>query len=131
MDKTMKTKKPRFQNHEIVYVNSTYHVAEKCEVSELAGWDVDVPMYSLHSLENHGTFAATEDHIFRTKEAALKAYNEFRNKLIEEYKAEIRTLEDLLKFPLSHCFCGEEYTDYEARDAYIARLKELTNIDAS
>ena len=81
MNKTMETEKPKFKNHEIVYANSTYIVAEKCEISALARWDVDTPIYSLYSIENHGSFATTEDRIFRTKEEALKAYNVERRAL--------------------------------------------------
>ena len=60
------------------------------------------------------------------------AYNQICSQLIghgiNKYKSEIKNLEDLLRFPLKHCFCGEEYTDYEALSAYKARVTELTEI---
>lgn len=41
------------------------------------------------------------------------------------YKESIKTVEDLINFPLSHCFCGEEYTEYEVIAAYKERAKEF------
>ncbi len=122
----------KFADNEIVYVNSTYNIAEKCKITKFVQKEsrVNKPVYALHSLDNLGSFAATEECIFKTKEDALKAYKESSNKLIEKYKNEIKTLEDLIKFPLSHCIaCGEEYTEEEAREAYKIRAKEITGID--
>lgn len=44
---------------------------------------------------------------------------------VQKYKNKIKNIEDLINFPLSHCFCGEEYTEYEAIQAYKERAKEL------
>ena len=46
-----------------------------------------------------------------------------------KYKREIKNLNDLLQFPLHHCFCGDEYTDWEAVEAYKTRVKELTGLN--
>lgn len=121
----------KFADNEIVYVNSTYNIAEKCNITKLLQKEskINKAVYALHSLDNLGSFAATEECIFKTKEDALKAYKESSNKLIEKYKNEIKTLEDLIKFPLSHCIaCGEEYTEEEAREAYEIRAKEIIGI---
>ena len=48
------------------------------------------------------------------------------DELINKYKAEIKDMNDLLHFPLEHCFNGEEYTEYEAMEAYKIRANELT-----
>ncbi|SEF90931.1 hypothetical protein [Lachnospira multipara] len=121
----------KFADNEIVYVNSTYNIAEKCKITKFVQKEsrVNKPVYALHSLDNYGSFAATEDCIFKTKEDAIKSYKTSSNKLVEKYKNEIRTLEELIKFPLSHCIaCGEEYTEEEAREAYKIRAKEITGI---
>ncbi len=121
----------KFADNEIVYVNSTYNIAEKCKITKFLQKDsrTNKSVYALHSLDNLGSFASVEECIFKTKEDALKAYEESFNKLVEKYKNEIRTLEDLIEFPLSHCFCGEEYTEEEAMEAYKIRAKEITGID--
>jgi len=121
----------KFADNEIVYVNSTYNIAEKCKITKFVQKEssVNKSVYALKSLDNLGSFAAIEECIFKTKEDALKAYKESSNKLIEKYKNEIKTLEDLIKFPLSHCIaCAEEYTEEEAREAYEIRAKELIGI---
>lgn len=59
---------------------------------------------------------------------ALNIKKERNNKIIQEYLKEIKNIEDLVKFPINHCFCGEEYTEEEAKAAYIIRVKELLNI---
>jgi hypothetical protein len=64
-----------------------------------------------------GNSAALLDNVFLT---AKEAY-ESQNAIIEKHKEELRNgitgLEDLLKFPLNHCLCGEDY-DYYAREVY-------------
>lgn len=47
---------------------------------------------------------------------------------VKGMKDSIKNLNDLLAFPLDHCFCGEEYTDYDAIKAYKERTFELTGI---
>ena len=47
---------------------------------------------------------------------------------VKEMKDSIKNLNDLLAFPLDHCFCGEEYTDEDAIRAYKERTFELTGI---
>lgn len=50
---------------------------------------------------------------------------------IQEYYNEIETIEDLIRFPLHHCFNGEEYTDWQAVEAYKIRAKELVGVGLS
>ena len=60
-----------------------------------------------------------------------EAYNTYfikKNKCIKKYCDIIKTIEDLINFPLHHCICGEEYTNNEAKEAYKIRAKELLNI---
>ena len=44
---------------------------------------------------------------------------------VQGYKDEITTKDDLVAFPLMHCFNGEEYTDKAAVRAYVERAIEL------
>lgn len=64
-----------------------------------------------------GSSAAVLDNVFLT---AKEAY-EHQDAIIERHKEELRNgitgLEDLLKFPLNHCLCGED-CDYDAKEVY-------------
>lgn len=68
-------------------------------------------------------------YLWANPEEAYNAIEKEFNDLVEKHKNEIKTIEDLIAFPLEHCFDGEEYTDYEAIKAYKIRAKELLNID--
>jgi hypothetical protein len=63
---------------------------------------------------------------------AKEAYDAQKNKSklkIEEYCNEVKTIEDLLNFPIKHSFGVEEYTNYEAIAAYKIMCKKIANID--
>lgn len=63
---------------------------------------------------------------FATLEDANRFVREKHDKLLESYKAEITDVEALINFACNHCIAsGEEYMDWEAREAYILRAKEL------
>ena len=114
---------------DVVYVNGPWNVAEKCEItSERESKKNGGKAYSVHSLEIGGSFGVSADNIFSTEEDAITAYKRKSEENIAEYKEEIKNLNDLLKFPLNHCFCGEEYTDYDAIQAYKTKTFELTGI---
>ncbi len=122
----------KFKPNEIIYVNGIYNIAEKCEIIDYTERESNAgkSIYKVHSIENGGTFGASEDCVFKTKEDAKDAYKKSFEKLVEQYKSEIKTLKDLLEFPLSHCLsCGEEYIEYEAQRAYRIRVSELTGMD--
>ncbi len=119
----------KFANNQIVFVNGTYNQEEKCIIIDCIENEPTTgkTIYNVHSLDNYGTFGTTEDRVFATKEEAHKASIEASAKLVGQYKAEIKTLKDLLEFPLKHCISGgEEYTNNEAEQAYRLRMHELT-----
>ena len=121
----------KFKNKQIVYVNSQYNIAEKCEVIDYVEHESSTGqgVYKVHSIDNQGTFGATENCIFAIEKDAHEAYEKSFADLVEQYKDEIKTLKDLLEFPLSHCLsCGEEYIEYEAKKAYRIRANELTGL---
>ena len=122
--------KPKFTVGQIVYANSHWYTADKCEIVDFVESESSThqTVYKLHSLDLLGTYGATEDVIFDSYEKAVEAYNAECNKRVNEYCSEINTLDDLLKFPISHCICGDEDLDYEAKQAYIIKVKDLCNI---
>lgn len=63
--------------------------------------------------------------IFNTAEEAFKQAKIDFDKDTDTIKDEIKTLEDLLKFPLSYRFSS----DYRATDIYKEKVKEITGID--
>jgi hypothetical protein len=48
---------------------------------------------------------------------------------VQKYCDEIKTVEDLLKFPFKYSFNAEEYTNYDAMEAYKIKAKELLNVN--
>ena len=76
----------------------------------------------------YGTYSDTtifEKDIFNTAEEAFNhAEIDYENE-INTIKEEIKTLEDLLKFPLSYRFSS----DYRATDIYREKVREITGID--
>ena len=116
----------KFAIGDIVFVNSRYNVAEKCKVENLNSED---NIYYVKSIDNFGSFYTKEDKMFETKDKALETYGRKCAELIKAYKEDIKDLRTLLEFPLRHCCNGEEYTEYEAKEAYSLRAKELTGND--
>lgn len=77
----------------------------------------------------YGTYMAWEDECFYTKEGLERIINSRKEKIISDYCDSIKTIEDLVKFPITNPFGAEEYTDYEAIEAYKIMAKKLLNID--
>lgn len=118
----------KFEVGDIVYVNASWNVADKCYVMS-SFVDGGNQFYKIESYSLGGVFTALEDSIFSTHKEALDAANAVFNKEVKKYKSEIKTVSDLIKFPLNHCLDGEEYTDYAAIEAYKKRASELLNIN--
>ena len=76
--------------------------------------------------EKYGTETRAIESLYPPVDACKKAMEEESKQLIAKYKAEIKTLEDLIRFPLNHNVgSAEEYTNYEAIAAYKERANEL------
>lgn len=76
----------------------------------------------------YGTYRDTtvfEKDIFNTADEAFKQAKIDYDKDADTIKNKIKTLEDLLKFPLSYTF----NSDYRATDIYKEKVKEITGID--
>lgn len=118
----------KFQDGTTVFVNGTWNKKEECIVTGYIENESSTGknVYKVQSQVNGGTFGATEDCVFATLEEAHFANIKKSDELISKYKAGIKDMNDLLRFPLEHCFNGEEYTEYEAMEAYKIRANELT-----
>lgn len=79
--------------------------------------------------ETYGTRNYPIDKLYTSVDELEKAIKEKFANDVQALKDSIKTIEDLLIFPLLHCLCGEEYTEHEAIHAYKAKAKELLNID--
>lgn len=121
----------KFKDGDIVFVNSTWNTAEKCEIAgyvERERVTNKKPFYVLYSLDYYGgEFSATEDCIFATEEDAISEYHKAFEDAVKSYCEQIKTLEDLVKFPIDNCINGDEYTNYPALEAYKIRSKEIIN----
>lgn len=68
--------------------------------------------------------------IFPTFNEAMTALYEANDKLKVAYESRIKSAQDLLQFALDENVSkSEEYTNWEARAAFITRAKELLNIE--
>ena len=96
--------------------DSIVHITDVCHPTypknDICYKAIGSRMYSIHKLYT------SLDNI---KEAIKNEWNESVN----NYKNQIKNIEDLINFPLHHCFNGEEYTNEEAMYAYKERAKEL------
>ena len=69
-----------------------------------------------------------KEQLYSSAEAAYEEQLKAQQNKIKEYCDQIKSIEDLVKFSIDHCLNGEEYTDYEARRAYINRVSDLLGI---
>ena len=71
----------KFKNGTIVFVNGSWNTAEKCIVASFVENESSTHqnVYLVNSIDNGGTFGATEDCIFDTKEARCR----FKTKAVQ------------------------------------------------
>lgn len=83
-------------------------------------------MYAVVKFSSGGVMSVPVESLHPTRQDCVNAYNECQRSLTERYKAEIKDINDLVSFCLSHTVSyAEEYTDYAARQAVIERASEL------
>lgn len=74
----------------------------------------------------YGSWGCFLENLYLTKEEVLIARDEENKKEILKYKSQIKDINDLINFCLSHCIAnGEEYTNWNARKAVIEKAKEF------
>lgn len=72
------------------------------------------------------------DAMFTSGEFAAEALQDENRRKINEYKAAITDVGELVKFAYDRAVCRcEEYTDWTAREAYRERTRELLGLDLS
>lgn len=94
------------------------------EYKKLASVDRDGKIYS-----SFGHAGAAWDNVFLSAKDAYTARENKRVLNTQRHLDSIKTVEDLISFPLYHCLNGEEYTDYDAVTAYKGKAKELLDIE--
>lgn len=111
------------------------------KVGDLVWFDYFDFIYSAHIVKIKGDLAHLKwtrggsnimrlTKLYRTREDCLNAIEENSKLAIQNYKSQIITIEDLVKFMYENCVaCAEEYTDWDARKAAAERANELLNID--
>lgn len=95
-----------------------YYVLENVE-------DVSMPEHICYGQY----YKALAEKCFKTIEELYVYIKEQHDIEVQKYCDEIKTVEDLLKFPLKYSFNAEEYTNYDAMEAYKIKAKELLNIN--
>lgn len=78
---------------------------------------------------SYGNMTVAANNIWATVDEAFNEIERRKLDSVTKYCEEIKTINDLIAFPIHHCLNGEEYTNYEALKAYKIRAKELLNID--
>lgn len=74
-----------------------------------------------------GSFGASVDKLFKTREEALTYIQKEDRKQVEKYLKEINGTHDLIQFALDHNVSGcHEYGDDNAREAYIQAAKKYS-----
>lgn len=112
---------------------------EKCKIEELKEIDgvKAAEVRSIGTVDIEGdiicnTYGTSTRRIKDLYPSSTAAYDAYFKKSIEntrKYKDEIKTINDLVAFPLDHCLNGGEYTDYDAKAAYKQKVKELLGIE--
>ena len=77
-----------------------------------------------------GSFDVIIANTFESFDAALQYQKAEFNRGVEKYSDSIRSVEDLVRFPLDHSVChSDEECDEQAREAYKRKTKKLLNIE--
>lgn len=67
---------------------------------------------------------------YPSREAALAAQKAENERICDEYRAQIHTVKDLVRFMYDeNVCCCEEYTDWNARKVAREKAKELLNLE--
>lgn len=125
------------KENDIVYFlqHWTYGNVIQGKVTRILKDDI-VKIHCLHSVDRNGEITSDEygeqmvniSKVFPSPVDAYALSDKIKDNCIKGYCQNIKTIEDLIHFPLKHCLNGEEYTDNNAVEAYKIRAKELLDI---
>lgn len=90
-------------------------------------WEANIDSEGKEVRALGGTSGVQLEKAFLTAKEANDAQDAEIEKHKEELRSEITDIESLLKFPLTHCLNGDEYTDWQARvvyEEYIEKYKK-------
>lgn len=116
-----------FQIGDIIYANTTYNIAEKCEIIGIINDPAEhYEGYQVHSLDNYGTFGVRTNNAYTTREEALQAYKKKKEEAKNRFKEQMLDMKDVVNFALSQI--SGEYVTTGAIPAIKERASELLNI---
>lgn len=76
-----------------------------------------------------GTGGAKFQKMFLTKEEAQKYNLDESERFKNEYREQLKTKEDVLRFIFEHCGNFQEYTNHEANEVGIEKVQEMFGVD--
>lgn len=106
-----------------VYFIQTYTGVEKGTITKLLEEGAYI------RLSYGGTGGAKYEKMFSTEEEARNYYNADSERIENEYREQLKTKEDVLRFIFEHCGTFEEYTNHEANTVGIEKVKEMFGVD--
>lgn len=116
-----------------LYSNEMFNINDKAFVishdtvyeSTVVGTSADMRLLTVQlAAPVYGTMSVYSKNAFHDELTARSALYARNHQRFLKYKAEIKTLTDLLTFPLTHLIAGEDM-DEQARQAYTVRAEEL------
>ena len=122
------------------HANETWSVGEACYYHET--WSDAIHEARIKAIERvHGTATVHDavngvdttqklENLFKTHSEGMDALVKAHDAQIKEYEDSVTTVQELLQFALDHPIASAsgEYTDWEARAAFIARAEALLGV---
>lgn len=116
-----------------LYSNELFHINDKAFVishdtiyeATVIGTSADMRTLTVQlAAPVYGTMTVYSKNAFHDELTARSALYARHHQQFMKYKEEIKTLDDLLAFPMNHIIAGEDM-DEQARQAYTVRAEEL------
>ena len=107
---------------EIVGNINSEHLGKLYELGTV--WEIELPEFNKTRMLSQNMYCSIDE----CDTSCDNLFSKLRIKSdeqVDKYYKEIKTLRDLLEFPINHCINGEEYTDENAATAYKIKIKEV------
>ena len=127
----------KYKVGDIIYYNDLEYFGTlgiKMQICKLNGHIDNVDIYEAIpqvGVVSNIRWQITSDRIFDTKDEAILAGENRKEKRKEKYKNKIQSVKDLLLFPLNEFGIDSRCTDPEVVTVYVEKVKELFDIDLS
>lgn len=123
-----KTPKTDWKPGDVCYMYATW--SDRVMEAKVESVSYDGQTVTLASLTMDHLIAVPFAKIFPTFDSAMGALCEVNDAIKKEYESGITSVPELLQFALDNTVSqAEEYTDWEARAAFIARARALLGIE--